>query len=315
MTANDKIRAGLDARTNSPSAASFTISNLIGAPSSVADLNILANSVSSKNARLKVLSDSIKSAIDKHRKQKTAEYSQFGKVRDGNLVRDELGVTRRRTMIDREMTRYSREARKVSADERAKLLAEVRDIVSKVSPVRASFTDPVAVLSRRTIGDPKRATYSANLANAGPVAVENAIQDAVITGEAALLSAALDRLDGMSADQRKLVRYSKKEVAESVVADELLKARQFLAKIDLEVVEAEVADSEAEGKRTTPELKMTLGLKRAALREALGSDPEEDEEDGTERKTDAPEDFDRHLDAKYPAVPVPDNVTIIGGGG
>jgi hypothetical protein len=277
--ANSKIRAGLDARTDSPSAASFSLSALQGAPATISDLNAIANRVSSKRDRMKVLSDSVTTAVEKYRKAKTAEYAELGRVREGNLVRDELGDNRRRTMLEREVTRYSREARKISADERTSILAEIRDAVSKVAPVRASFTDPVAILSRRTIGDPKRSTYTANLANAGPVAVENAIQTAVITGNAPLLSAALDRLDGMPAASRKLVRYSKKDAAETVVGDELLKARQYLAKIDLETAETELAYSESEGKRDTAEDKIRLGTLRNELLVALGSDPESDDDD------------------------------------
>ncbi len=269
-TAKDKIAAGLDALERAKSSDTFALQSLVGAPSSIADLNRLASAMSSKRDRLKTLSDSIKTAIEKHREKKSQEFAQLGKVKleNGSTV-DELGDTRRRALLDREMAAFARNARSASAEERAKLMTEIRETASKIAAVAHSWTDPVALLMRQTLSDPKRATYAANLSNAGPVAVENAVRDAVITGDASLAAAALDRHDAMPKESRKLVRFSKTEIAESLVAQEWAKARSLIAVAEIAADEAELAEAEAEGKRTTPEQKIGLGVKKSQLAELL----------------------------------------------
>ncbi|MEX0922113.1 MAG: hypothetical protein WDZ84_05005 [Rhodovibrionaceae bacterium] len=307
-TPNDKIRAGLDARNQAKSAGSFDLASLQGAPASIADLQKLAAKATAKRDRLKVLSESIVSAIEQHTQKKKAEFAELGKTREGNLIRDELGDNRRRTMLDREVSRFSREARKISSEERVKLVQELRDISSKLEATKAGFTDPVGLLSRRTLADPKRATYSANLASAGPVAVEDALRTAVLTGDASLAAASLNRLDAMSKDSRKLVRFSKKDVAESLVAEELGKATEFITMTEIAAAEGELANGEAEGKRTTANQKIGLGIMKSKLPKTAEA------EDDPEKKTLSAETWEKQLDAKFPGRPVPDNVTVIGRG-
>lgn len=306
-TPQDKIRSGLDAHDRAKSGSgTFNLDSLKGAPASIADLQALANKATSKRDRLKVLSSGIVDAIEKHLEKKRAEYAELGKVREGNLIRDELGDNRRRTMLEREVSRFSRDARKISAEERSTLVAELRDITTKLEATKGSFTDPVSLLSRRTLSDQKRAIYSQNLANAGPVAVESALRDAVLTSDHALAAAAIDRLDNMSKDSRKLVRFSKRDVAESLVAEELAKATEFITMTEIAVSEGELADSEAEGKRTTAQQKIGLGVMKSKLPKADSS------EDDPAKQTLSAEEWERQLDAKYPGRPIPENVTVIG---
>ncbi len=317
-TATSKIRAGLDAHERAKSGGTFNLSNLAGAPASVSDLNDLANKATAKRDRLKVLAESINAAVEKYKTQKTVEYAELGRIRDGNLVTDTLGETRRRAMLEREVAKFTRDARKVSADERSRLLSELHDITSKIAAVRDSWSDPVAVLMRRTLADAKRGVYAQNLASAGPVAVEDALRDAVIGRNAALAAAALDRLSAMSKDQAKSVRFSKRDVAESLVAEEWTKARALIAMVDLATEESELAQAQAEGSRDTAKMLMRVGRLRnelSALVPEPASLPDDAKPSNPKPGILSSEDWEKNLNARYPALPVPNNVQVIGGGG
>lgn len=319
-TPTSKIRAGLDAIERAKSGESFNLANLKGAPASVSDLNSLANKMTAKRDRLKVLAESIRTTVEKFTAEKKAEYAELGRVRDGNLITDTMGETRRRAMLDRAVAKFTRDARKVSADERARLMSEIRDITSRLAAVRHTF-DPVSILMRRTLADSKsasnRATYATVLASAGPVAVESALRDSVIGGNAALASAAIDRLSNMPRQHAKLVRFSKRDVAESLVSEEWTKARAFIAMIDLAEAESEHANGSADGARNTSELLIRVGQLRKELGELVPA-PESDPE-GKDKPTQpgvlSNEEWEAALAAKYPSAPMPENVTVIVGGG
>jgi hypothetical protein len=308
-----KIRDGLDTRARAKSGGTFNLANLTGAPASVTDLNALATKATAKRDRLKVLAESISISIAKFTDAKTAEYAELGRIRDGNLITDTLGENQRRTMVEREISKFARNARKVSADERSRLLSELRDITGKIAAVRESWSDPVAILMRRTLADPKRGVYAANLANAGPVAVENALRDAVIGGNAALAAAALDRLSAMPASQSKSVRFSKRDVAESLVAEEWTKARAFIAMTDIAEAESDLANSQAEGGRDSATLKMRVGILRKELAALVPeSTPAPDNKNKPKGDLLSDDEWQRNLNAKFPAVPVPEGTVIIG---
>ena len=98
----DRIRAGLDARKREKSGGSFTLSNLVGAPTTIADLSTLANQASMKRDRLRAFADGVTAAIEMHKAQKTAELAELGRERTENgLITDTLGENRRRAMTHR----------------------------------------------------------------------------------------------------------------------------------------------------------------------------------------------------------------------
>lgn len=305
-TPNGKIGRGIDALERQKSGGNFNLSGLVGAPSSVSDLNALAELATRKRDRLKVLAESTTTAIEKKRHEIEVRYADFGKVRDGNHVTDTVGDSKRRAAIEREVSKFTRDARKVSDKERGTLIAELRENSEKIAAVKSSWTDPVALLSRISLSDPKRATYAANLANAGPVAVENALRDAVLNNDTALAAAALDRLDAMPKESKKLVRFSKKDVAESLVADEWTAARKYIAISEIAVDEAELANNEAEGKSISSQQKIGLGIKKRELANILGVESMDavSDDSGERRKPTSESEFQAHLDSKYPGRPL-----------
>ena len=292
----EKIGRGLDAHERAKADGSFRMSNLVGAPVSVSDLNKVAEHSTRLRDRLKLLASGVSKAVETHRAETEKRYSEVGKEQDENgVVRDTLGPDRRRRMIEGEVARFRKEALQASAEERGHLMAELRANNEKIAAVADMWSDPVAVLMRSTRADSKRSTYAANLSSSGPIEVVNALRDAVLTGDKALAAAALSRLDAMPKDSRKLVRLSKRDVAEPLVSDEWNKARTFIAITEIAVTEAEIADNEAEGKTILPQRKIGLGLKKRELETVLGISDDDHSQAG--------ETLEEQLDRKYPGVP------------
>ncbi len=310
----ETIGRGLDARQRQKSGGPIPLSDLFGAPASVSQLNDLANKITSKRDRLKALSEVVRKAIASSRAEIEARYADFGKVRDGNHVTDTIGDNRRRAAIEREVTKFARTARKTSDADRSKLLAEVRDIAAKIKSVRDAWANPVTILDRRTLANSKRAVYAQNLAGANVTALTHALRDAVSSGNASLAMAALMAAEKLPKETRKLLPYSAADVAGAIpeVRDEMAKAGQFISLTELAAAESELAQAQAEGARDTSTLLMRVGRLRDEHTALTGGDAEAEETgDGNRLSTD---DWEKALDAKFPAVPAPDNVTVIGRG-
>lgn len=294
-----KIGRGLDAHERAKADGSFRMSNLVGAPVSVSDLNTVAEKSTRLRDRLRLLTAGVIKSVEQHREETENRYRQVGKEQDENgVIRDMLGPDRRKRMIDKEVARFRKEALQASAEERGRLMAELRSNNEKIGAVADMWADPVSLLMRSTRADSMRSTYAANLAASGPIEVENALRDAVLTGDKALAAAALGRLDAMPKDSRKLVRLSKRDVAEPLGSDEWNKARQFITIAEIAVTEAQIADDEAEGKSISAKRKIGLGLKKLDLEKVLGKPLNSDDVGPQEDET-----LEETLDRKYPGLP------------
>lgn len=108
----------------------------------------------------------------------------------------------------------------------------------------------------------------------------------------------------MDKSTRKLVRFSKRDVAEPLVSVEWNKARTFIAITEIAVIEAEIADDEAEGKSIVPKRKIGLGVKKLDLEKVLGLSLNGDAEHSLAGDTEPNgETLEETLDRKYPGVP------------
>ena len=164
MNSIEKIGRGIDRIEREKAGGNFRLSNLAGAPASIADLNKLAESATRKRDRLKALTAGIIAAVDKHAAETEMRLADVGKQSDENgSVIDTLGQNRRRKMIDEDVKKFRRDVLKISADERLKLLSELREITGKIALVKDGWSDPVAVLMRSTRADPHRATYAQDM--------------------------------------------------------------------------------------------------------------------------------------------------------
>ncbi len=123
---------------------------------------------------------------------------------------------------------------------------------------------------RSTLGSEKRATYTRNLERAGPTELENAIREAVPTGNRELAAACLTRLDSIGKESRKLVQFSKSDVAEVMAGAGFLKAQEAFGLADLAFAQSELAEQEITGKSASANQKIKIGMMRHELETKLG---------------------------------------------
>jgi hypothetical protein len=89
------------------------------------------------------------------------------------------------------------------------IAANDEDTKKKLGPAKHAleaaavfYADAASVLERRTLSSAKRATYTANLANAGSAAVRTAALTAVATGDEELAAAVVQKLGNLPAGDR-----------------------------------------------------------------------------------------------------------------
>ena len=160
------IGRGLDAHErakNSPG--TFKLSALANAPATISAISEITATASKRRDRLHELRAASVTAVQKHRKQITAEYAELGMVENenGHGRLDTLGATRRKNMIDSAVVKFRKVLNAETAEERAKLLSEQRAAKATLDLVRNAWTRPVDAHMTSTLGSEKRAVYSSNL--------------------------------------------------------------------------------------------------------------------------------------------------------
>ena len=267
------IGRGLEAHErakNSPG--TFKLAALAAAPSTIAAISEITVKAAKARDRLHELRAASVTAVEKHREKITAEYADLGMVEhESGIGRlDTLGATRRKKMLDSAITKFRKELNAATSEERAKLLSEQRAAKETLNLVRKAWTLPVDALMRSTLGSEKRATYTRNLEAAGPTELENAIRESVPTGNRDLAAACLVRLDSIGKESRKLVQFSKSDVAEVMVGAGFLKAQEAFGLADLAFAQSELAEQEITGKSASANQKIKIGMMRAELETKLG---------------------------------------------
>lgn len=277
----NKIAAGLDAREREKNSNVIPLEILAGAPSSVAHLQAMAESLTAKRDKLVGIVANTAKHITDHRTKKQADFAEVGIISEEtggglSMRTDTLGDDKRRALLEDEAKRFTKEIHKTTEKDRASLYREIRDGAAKVRATRDSLSDPVAVLMRETRLDTDRATATAILAHSGPREVEAALQDAVLTKNKALAAAAFSRMDAMPKSARDSIRHSRNEVAEEVIGDETVKAKRFLAMLDIAEIDSDIAWAESEG-RDVARLVVRRGLKQRELGHLLKEDSNDNE--------------------------------------
>ena len=108
----------------------------------------------------------------------------------------------RRTFAKRQadsLVASQRKGAKATAEKLAKDLATARNILALG---KDSYTNPFAALDAATMASPRRATYTANLAHAGSMALKNAAERAASLGDAELAAAVIAVVSGMASGKR-----------------------------------------------------------------------------------------------------------------
>lgn len=263
----DKIRRGIRALERGEN-----LRNLTNAPASISGFNKIAEKADRKLTRLKDIAAEVSSAVEKERKKIEMRFADLGKSEDENgVIRDNLGPDKRKAMIEKEVQKFRKKILANSADERSAIQNSLRQYRQTVESVKEAWLDPVTILKRKTLADPKRAIYSQNLNFSGPKEISLFLQEAIVTNDLALAAAAFQRLDSMNKETRKLVSFTKNGVAEILVHDDYFNAQQYIAMVDIADAEGDMTMDRIEGKSIASTKKIGLGIKKQDFEKLMAS--------------------------------------------
>jgi hypothetical protein len=289
---------------------------MIGVKSTIANLQEINTKATKTRARLHQLRtaevESAQTAADTIK----AKWKDQGVSIDEKGIRtDNLGDQQRRKFVEVDIKTARTERLAKTAEERAKLIATLGETRETLALVRRNWANPVGILMTKTLASDTRATYTANLAHAGPYELENTIRVALQNKDQALAAACLVRYDAMDRKTRDLVSYGKDDVAEAMVHDEWSMAVEAIGLADYAIESGELAEREMRGDKISPDAKIRVGMRLKELSIKIGRPVEGDGSD--ENKGDGQregESFEDYLDRKYPGRPLPAGYTIVGDG-
>jgi hypothetical protein len=312
----ETIGRGLDAHERAKNApGTFKLAALAAAPSTIAEISEITVQAAKARDRLHKMRAESVDAVQKHRAKITAEYADLGMVEheSGRGRLDTLGADRRHKMIEGSVKNFRKTLNAETAEERTRLLAEQRESKATLDLVRQSYASPEAILMLDTLGTEKRSNYFRDLERAGPTELENAMRRATQTNDKDLAAACCVRLDSIGKEGRKLVRFSKTNIAEVVAGDSFMKATEVFGLADLAFAQSELAEQEiSTGKGLNANQKMRIGLMRHELETKIGKKLDADghviNEDGSPKG----ETFEDRLDRLYPGGPLPEGYTLVG---
>lgn len=159
------------------------------------------------------------------------------------------------------------EQARLSKDARLAHVREVTELASRASAALPFYTNPISVLNRRTLADPKRQTYVANLADAGPAELAQLAEYAAATNDHSLAYACIARCDRMPSRDRP---FSRKELADHMVGDECFSAQVALRQAELAGMQALYDDTAFETGEASGQRKLEIAAKRRDLDRYIG---------------------------------------------
>lgn len=177
-----------------------------------------------------------------HKVKKTEEWNSRGWEEGDHGRVDTMGATARKRFLDNDLRAYVETQIADVAEERSKLVSELKTAKDNLALVADAWASPTALLMRATLGSAKRSTYTANLANAGPKELELAMLAAVQTSDAKLAAACCVRMDSIRKEPRKSIKFSKADVAEMTCGAEWSKVAEAVAVSGYLIGQGELAD-------------------------------------------------------------------------
>lgn len=173
------------------------------------------------------------------------------------------------------------EQARLSKDQRIAHVREITELARRASEALPFYSNPVTVLNRRTLADPKRQAYVGNLAEAGPAELDQLAQYAAATGNHALAYACIARCDRMPHRDRP---FSRKELAEHMVGDECFTAQVALREVEIDALQALYDDTAFETGQASGQRSLEIAAKRRDLDRYIGErEPvQEDESQGAD---------------------------------
>jgi hypothetical protein len=175
------------------------------------------------------------------------------------------------------------EQARLTKDQRLAHVREITDLARTASEALPFYSNPISVLNRRTLADPKRQAYLADLAEAGPAELDQLAQYAAATGNHALAYACVVRCDRLPTRDRP---FSRRELAEHMVGEECHAAHVALREVELAGMEALYSDSTFETGETSGQRTLEIAAKRRDLERYIAEREPADEQDVPEEQDD-----------------------------
>ena len=273
--AKDKISAGVAKLEAESSGTKIPkLANLAGRRVGLPDLKLHRNETMTILANLRGLREKTVEAMTSREQAIREKYANEGWAsgdRDG-LRTDILGSTKRRKLVDRALIAAQREVVARVESEVSENLRKLSESKAYIASARTAWASPVSVLMRSTLSSPTRATYAANLSNSGPVELHDAAMAAVRNGDHALAAAVLARVDRLPASSRKSLAFSKSDVAEALVSDDVAQAVENLALSELAILLGDQEGKEAVGKKLDAGDTLARGSAQARVAAEIGRD-------------------------------------------
>lgn len=187
---------------------------------------------------------------------------------------------RRAAIINESMNGRRRELAAEKIDTRYAYTRQLADLANSARGAEELFSSSVALLMRKTIGSETRSRYLSQIEHSGPEELRHLAIYSAATSNTDLAAALVTRVDRMPASQRP---FSRKDLADHLVGDELREVRLALATAQLAAIEGLDADTRFETGEKNPHRTLEIAMLRRRIDNEFAPDePETDEDDSDE---------------------------------
>ena len=156
-----------------------------------------------------------------------------------------------------------------SEAERSAMLKALKGYADEAAAIQAICMTPAMLLGRVALGDPKRTHFMEQLEGAGPVEMETAARQAIMTGDLVLASAIATVVDRRPKDRRP---FTVQAFAERVIGPIWDRVNTKLEGVQLSFKSALAADREFVRGQADPLMNLSLALSQKAMAEAEGEE-------------------------------------------
>lgn len=140
----------------------------------------------------------------------------------------DLPGNQRIALVAKELSRFRREVREKTDEERYGHLRDLHAAEEDVNAVAPLYSSPAHILAREGFGTEDRSRFLAQMAHSGPTEVASFAALAVNTGNKILGAAVMSKLDALPKRERELAGVSRQELANILCGDDHRKAQEAI---------------------------------------------------------------------------------------
>jgi len=141
----------------------------------------------------------------------------------------DLPRSKRQDLAAKEAASFRASMVRDTAPERDGALQALGELATRAKAAAVFYQSPAQLLARAGLGSTDRARYNADLAASGPTELVHFARLAVAKRDVVLASVVLSRLDGLKPNDRKVVSFSRQQLADKMVGDDYGKAIRALS--------------------------------------------------------------------------------------